>query len=814
MTEKDPKTSTMARLRAWMAAGLVGLGGLLSACGGGGGGTDAGGGPPAGGGTEYFPLALGDRWISREPSTVGFITTRVTGVQASGSTQAVTLTQFTIDGQRREIQLRRDAGGIYLLPGADDPVYLRQLGPLLQMKLPLREGETYPQIQATNVDLGEDLDGDGRNEVAQLSSSITVLGLGPVTLPDIGTLANVALLRTTLTLAVTLSRNGETQTVVTRSDDHYAPEIGPVKSVVTIEGVGVLLNEEAVGYAVGTRRSETRRPLPSLQTPVAGAAQQPDRSISVFFDEPLDAYGFEIAPPVLRRADGLVAPGRFELTDNAQRLTFVAEGRMPSGVYTAEFGAGVTDVYGNAPDLPAWTFTVDGDAPRLLSSSLASGATGVPLDVEILLSFDEPVLPEVVAFTIDRAGQTGGYSLQPERASDDGRTIRLVRGVPLQYATGYRLTVTTALRDPVGNVLAAPVVIDFTTEAGRFGAATPLPLASPVVAAQVADLGGDGRGDLLVATLFGAAPATDYRVLLYAAQADGSLGTPRELPAGADIGCRPFAVAVADLDADGRRDVLVWREQCGLRLLRQAADGSFDIAWDDPALTMQHLADIDGDGYPDLVALVAGAVRLHLGLAGTRFGPAIDLAVSGVQQIELGDVDGDGRMDIVGAGDRLVVMRQLAGGGFAAPQVLALDGGASVGGVGVGDIDGDGRADLVYSLRSSSSTGSLAWRLQRADGSLGAAQTLPAPPAPSALKLADLDGDGRLDVVLGFDGTGLLAVYRQGAGGLLAPYEPYEVPQDVFLMPGELTVGDVSGDGRPDLLVNNHLLLQVPPAGR
>lgn len=799
------------RLRGWAAAGLVGLLGLLSACGGGGGGGgDDGGGPPTGGGTEYFPMALGDRWISRDPATVGFITTRVTAVQTTGSTQNLTLTQFTVDGQRTEIQLRREAGGIYLLPSDDDPDYLRNLGPLLQMKLPVREGETYPQIALTAIDLGEDFDGDNRNETAEISSSITVVGLVPVTLPDIGTLNNVAQLRTTLTLTVRLSSTGETQTIVTTANDYYAPDIGPVKSEISVDGLGQLAFEEAVGYAVGTRRSETRAPVATQQTPVPGSTVAPNVLIEIFFDEELDAYDLELAPPVLRRADGFVPPGRFELTDG-RRLTFFRKGEVPSGVYSVDL-SGVKDAYGNVPNLAPWTFTFDGVAPQLLSSSLTNGATGVPLDVEILLTFSEPVVPEASAFTINTPGFSGGYSLTPVLASQDGRTIRLVRSVPLNYGSTYRLTVSPLLRDTVGNYLGSTVEIDFTTEAGRFAAAHPLPLASPIRSSAVAELTGDGRGDLLVATLFGNAPDTDYRVLLYPAQSDGSFATPRELPAAMSGTCPPYALATADVNADGRRDVLVWRGDCGVRLLQQADDGSFAVAWDDATLSMSQVADVNADGRPDLIAHLTGAVRIHLGQAGGGFGPATDVPVEGVRQIDVGDLNGDGRADIVGSGDNLVVIRSLAGGGFAAPEVLALGQGNESGGVIVGDINGDGRADLVYSLKTSTANDGLAWRLQQADGTLGFVETVRSPLRPSALKLADLNGDGRQDVVLGFDGLGQLLVYMQGSDGVLAPYEYYVVPEDVYLQPSELTVGDFSGDGRPDVLIGNTVLLQNTPA--
>lgn len=787
---------------------------LLSACGGGGGaGDDGGGGPPAGTTTEYFPMALGDRWISRDTYTVGFITTRVTAVQTTGSTQDIELTRFTVDGQRTPIRLRRDAGGIYLLPNDDDPAYLRNLGPLLQMKLPVREGESYTQIPMTRIDLGQDLDGDNRNEVADISASTLVVGLLPVTLPDIGTLTNVAHLRTTLTLKVILSRDGQEQTVVTRSDDYYAPDIGPVKSDVTADGIGQLVFEEAIGYGVGTRRSETRPPVATQQTPAVGSASSPGTLIEIFFDEDLDAFALELAPPVLRRADGLIAPGRFELS-NGRRLTFVRQGTVPSGVYTVDFAGGVSDVYGNVTALPAWTFTLDGDGPQLLSTSLANGATNVPLDLEILVTFSEPVVPDASAFTIGPAGFSGNYSLAPEIASADGRTLRLVRTDALNYATAYELTITASARDAVGNNVDTSSVIRFTTEAGRFAPAAALPVTSPVGSSAVADLTGDGRGDLVVATGFGNAADTDFRVLLLPALSDGSLGTPRELPSGSTINCRPFTVAVADMNADGRRDVLVWRENCGVRLMQQAADGSFDVAWDDASLDMERLVDVDGDGRPDIVSRGSGVVRLNLGLPDGRFGPALELPTPNSTAFTVADTNGDGLKDIVGVGDSIAVLRQRAGGSFAAAEVLAFGSGRTSTGVAVGDINGDGRADVVFSLQNGSLTEHLAWQLQQADGTLGAIQLTPSPARPSAVELADLDGDGRLDVVLGHDTTGLLSVALQRSDGKLGPFESFLLPTQSFLQQKDLVVGDFSGDGRPDVLVDSLAYRQLaPPSG-
>jgi hypothetical protein len=112
----------------------------------------------------------------------------------------------------------------------------------------------------------------------------------------------------------------------------------------------------------------------------------------------------------------------------------------------------------------------------------------------------------------------------------------------------------------------------------------------------------------------------------------------------------------------------------------------------------------------------------------------------------------------------------------------------------VGDLNGDGRPDLVYT----SDNDPLTIRYQQADGRWGDKVVVDTP-APlewrSGLKIADLNGDGRNDIVMLAQKE--LVVIRQTSQGKLGPIERYALTDENCY---GLTICDVNGDGRPDLV--------------
>ena len=179
----------------------------------------------------------------------------------------------------------------------------------------------------------------------------------------------------------------------------------------------------------------------------------------------------------------------------------------------------------------------------------------------------------------------------------------------------------------------------------------------------------------------------------------------------------------------------------------------------------------------------------------------------------MGDVNGDGRPDIVvavnGTLDQdVAVLLQNADGSFAAPTYLATGTVWGATAIAIGDINGDGRADIVATTGGNSPTFFAAF-YQGAGGVLGPSTHVATYDSPAAVSVADLNGDGRLDVVVSHFGWGSVSVYLQSSSGVLEAEQRFSAPYGSPL-PGQMAVGDFNADGRADIVIAGVLLAQLP----
>jgi len=388
----------------------------------------------------------------------------------------------------------------------------------------------------------------------------------------------------------------------------------------------------------------------------------------------------------------------------------------------------------------------------------------------------------------------------------------VIRVVPIRLIFVLALSVSfTPLAAAAPPIFQAPALVD------SGGSAT--------TAAVVADVNRDGKPDLVVAIQNdpGGDHLTTGLVSVVLGNGDGTFGAPVTYDSG---GNDPVSVAVADLNGDGAPDIIVgnfcvWLNRtCSFTtagVLLGRGDGTFApaVAVNLGGSSSQQIAiaDVNGDGKADLLAIVAapfnGAVATLLGNGdGTFQAPTLSLLGSMVMySLAIGDVNGDGRPDVVasgagsnGGGLSRGIARVLLGSGDGTFEVspTIYDSGVSPGGwansVALGDLNGDGVLDLALANYPDSAVGVL---LGNGDGTFG-----PTVLFDSGSRLAwvntivDVNGDSKRDLVVA-NAPEVVGVLVGNGDGTLQPPETYAIPGDAL----SVVAADVNRDGWPDLAV-------------
>jgi hypothetical protein len=286
---------------------------------------------------------------------------------------------------------------------------------------------------------------------------------------------------------------------------------------------------------------------------------------------------------------------------------------------------------------------------------------------------------------------------------------------------------------------------------------------------------------------------------------------------------------VADINKDGKPDLVVLN-QCGgddgncrfptVGVLLGNGDGTFR-----PVLTSAPggslpgaiaIADVNGDGKPDVIvaycngcASTRGGVAVLLGNGDGTFQPptTYDSGGNGTGGVTVADLNGDGKLDIIvtnqcteycptGEAEGSVAVLQGNGDGTFQAAVTYDPAAYYPSSVVAADINGDGKTDLVVGSclpngQIDCSRQTVTILLGNGDGTLQSAVTYFAKrggSSPLSLSVADVNEDGKLDVVV--PGVFLLG---NGDGTLQAP-------QTVASNGFGIAVADLNGDGKPDLV--------------
>jgi len=316
------------------------------------------------------------------------------------------------------------------------------------------------------------------------------------------------------------------------------------------------------------------------------------------------------------------------------------------------------------------------------------------------------------------------------------------------------------------------------------------------VASVLGDLNGDGKADIVLAD-----SSNTVSVLL--GNGDGTFATEVEYPTG-DF---PRALAIGDLNNDGKPDLVTANNASNtVSVLLGKGDGTLapklDYASKGPS-TGVALGDLNGDGKLDMVMVIDSSpltLSAALGNGDGTFAPSIDLPFQTTMGMDgapvaLGDLNGDGRLDLVVAvvyNGEVAVLLGKGDGTFAAPMSLSTKGGP--GGLWLRDLNHDGRLDLVTAW------GGVRVSLGRGDGSFAPELVHPFSASVLALAAADVDGDGSTDIaVAASDGNrGWVDVLFGKGDGTFASGQVLTYQADS--PPGSVVLGDLNADGNLDLV--------------
>jgi hypothetical protein len=251
---------------------------------------------------------------------------------------------------------------------------------------------------------------------------------------------------------------------------------------------------------------------------------------------------------------------------------------------------------------------------------------------------------------------------------------------------------------------------------------------------------------------------------------------------------------------------------------------SFGYTWSGTVAQIA-TADLNNDGNLDIVEAGGGTgvgITSMLGTSHGAFGSPISTAVGcgqanrgAVNAIALGDVTGDGKADVVatmtnsGGGcpnNEVAVLTGLGTGKFKAPVLYSTGVTVQSGPVALADVNGDGELDIVLS----NADGSISVLLNKGKGIYGAATVIAAASGTEAgnIVIGDFNKDGKLDLAItNYSGTAINVLLGNGDGTFQAP-----ILTPSPINPNGLTAGDFNNDGKLDLALtswNNNGSLQI-----
>jgi hypothetical protein len=364
--------------------------------------------------------------------------------------------------------------------------------------------------------------------------------------------------------------------------------------------------------------------------------------------------------------------------------------------------------------------------------------------------------------------------------------------------------------------LVLPVLLTIVHQAaagnGNFAPVTSYQVGFGPACVAAVDINGNGKIALISANLL---DGIDGNLTVLTNNGSGGFGYNATLV----VGSYPFGVAAADVNGDGKPDLISANLGDGnLTVLTNNGSGGFGFnatlnaglsVYSAPAFVMA--VDVNGDGKPDLISANSGddtvTVLTNNGSGGFVLDATLTVGAYPVSVAAV-DINGNGKIALVSANEfdgTLTVLTNDGHGGFGYNATLNV--GSSVPNSGgpasvvAADINGNHKPGLIC---ANSVDNTLIVLTNNGSGGFGSNATLVVGSGPLCVTATEVNGDGRPDLVCANSGDGTLTVLTNNGSGGFGSHATLTVGFFAGSYPQSVVAADVNGDGLPDLVSANY----------
>ena len=269
---------------------------------------------------------------------------------------------------------------------------------------------------------------------------------------------------------------------------------------------------------------------------------------------------------------------------------------------------------------------------------------------------------------------------------------------------------------------------------------------------------------------------------------------------------RPTSLYIADIDGDGKEDLLSSFSGSGSKIgwYKNEGQGNFGdqqiITLEGSSIKSVYAADLDGDGDLDVLSTQNNGhqnVAWYKNDGQGNFGDRIIITtdINGGQDVFVADLDGDGDLDVISASHNKIAWYKNDGHGNFGEQRIITTRADNARSVFTADLDGDGDLDI---LSASSNDDKIAWYKNDGQGNFGEEQIITTN-ADGALAVyaADLDGDGDVDVLSASRNDDKIAWYKNDGHGNFSTERIITINADKA---ADVYAADIDGDGLIDVI--------------